>query len=200
MLSASEAERLIFTLVMPIMSVETVHLERPTAAVECIGRVLAASVTSELDFPHWDNSAMDGYALRARDVQTVPATLQVIEEIPAGKVPQKTVEPGQAARILTGAMMPAGADTVVMQENTTRQGEEVTMLQVPQQGAFVRQRGSFSEAGAEVLGGGRGERGAGGGEPHFFLEMRRENSLQICFLPFSCITCITKLPAYSRGN
>ncbi|MEM9089828.1 MAG: gephyrin-like molybdotransferase Glp [Cyanobacteria bacterium P01_F01_bin.53] len=117
MFSAIEAERLILSLVTPIEAVETVALDDVTS---CLGRVLAAPVTSQLDFPHWDNSAMDGYAVRAQDVQQVPATLQIIEEIPAGQRPIKTVGPLQAARILTGAMMPEGADTVVMQEETER--------------------------------------------------------------------------------
>ncbi|MEL7333547.1 MAG: gephyrin-like molybdotransferase Glp, partial [Cyanobacteria bacterium J06560_2] len=108
-------------------------------------------VTSQLDFPHWDNSAMDGYAVRASDVQQVPTTLQIVEEIPAGQPPSKKVEPDQAARILTGAMMPVGADTVVMQEETTRDGDQVTILQVPQPQSFVRHRGSFYQAGAELL-------------------------------------------------
>ncbi|MEL6469766.1 MAG: gephyrin-like molybdotransferase Glp [Cyanobacteria bacterium J06623_4] len=153
MFSAAEAERLIFTLVSPIEAVETV----PLGDADCLGRVLAAPVTSPLDFPHWDNSAMDGYAVRASDVQTVPTRLAVVEEIPAGCSPQKTVGAGQAARILTGAMMPAGADTVVMQEETQRQGEvsqedAVLILKVPQQNAFVRRQGSFYRAGDELLG------------------------------------------------
>lgn len=152
MFSADEAEQLILTLVQPIDTVETIDLANVSG---CLGRVLANPVTSALDFPHWDNSAMDGYAVRASDVQRSPITLQVVEEIPAGKLPQKAVEPGQAARILTGAMMPAGADTVVMQEETERQGDRVTISQTAQSGsaagAFVRRRGSFSQAGDELL-------------------------------------------------
>ncbi|CAN5578597.1 molybdopterin molybdotransferase MoeA [soil metagenome] len=152
MFSAAEAERLILTLVQPTDTVETINLANVSS---CLGRVLAEPVTSALDFPHWDNSAMDGYAVRASDVQRSPVTLQIVEEIPAGKLPQKTIEPGQAARILTGAMMPAGADTVVMQEETERQGDRVTILQTAQSGsaagAFVRQRGSFYRAGGELL-------------------------------------------------
>ncbi len=148
MFSAAEAEQLILTLVQPTDTVETITLANVSS---CLGRVLAKSVTSALDFPHWDNSAMDGYAVRASDVQRSPVTLQIIEEIPAGKLPQKTIEPGQAARILTGAMMPPGADTVVMQEETEPQGDRVTILQTAQAGSFVRQRGSFYRAGGELL-------------------------------------------------
>ena len=154
MLSAAEAERLIFTLTAPICEVETASLTHVEEG-GCLGRVLAAPVTSSLDFPHWDNSAMDGYAVRAADVQTAPTTLSIIEEIPAGTAPTKTVEANQAARILTGAMMPAGADTVVMQEETERSAEAVTILQVPQPGAFVRKQGSFYRAGDALLSAGR---------------------------------------------
>lgn len=147
MFSATEAERLIFTLIDPLGEVETISL----AGVGCLGRVLAASVTSQLDFPHWDNSAMDGYAVRACDVEKAPTTLEVIEEIPAGKKPEKAVKAGQAARILTGAMLPDGADTVVMQEETTREANRVTILQVPRAQSFVRHRGSFYQAGATLL-------------------------------------------------
>ncbi|MEO0707547.1 MAG: molybdopterin molybdotransferase MoeA, partial [Cyanobacteria bacterium J06649_5] len=159
MFSAHDAERLIFTLVTPIAATETVAISEVGS---CLGRVLAQPVTSALDFPHWDNSAMDGYAVRAEDVQQVPVTLQVIEEIPAGHRPAKTVMSGQSARILTGAMMPNGADTVVMQENTERsqpgvspsgaaQPGTVTILNVPEPQNFVRQQGSFSKAGDELL-------------------------------------------------
>ncbi|MGB7085386.1 MAG: gephyrin-like molybdotransferase Glp [Phormidesmis sp.] len=149
MLSAAEAERLIFTLITPLNEIETVDIASDITS--CLGRVLAVSPHSQLDFPHWDNSAMDGYALRAADVQTVPVTLSVIEEIPAGKAPQMAIGPQQAARILTGGMMPAGADTVVMQEETQRQGSSVTILQAAQPQSFVRRQGSFAQVGDELL-------------------------------------------------
>ncbi|MGB3790854.1 MAG: gephyrin-like molybdotransferase Glp [Phormidesmis sp.] len=151
MLPAAEAERLIFTLVSPIETVETLSLTTPEEAAASLGRVLAQPVASRLDFPHWDNSAMDGYAVRAADVGAVPVQLSVIEEIPAGRSPQKRVGPGQAARILTGAMLPQGADTVVMQEETERTGDRVTILSASQAGAFVRRRGSFAPAGVRIL-------------------------------------------------
>ena len=154
MFTTAEAERLIFTLVNPIQAVEMLDLEDMTS---CLGRVLASATLSGLDFPHWDNSAMDGYALRASDVQQVPTTLQIVEEIPAGQLPQKRVEPGQAARILTGAMMPEGADTVVMQEETERQpgSQAVTILKAPESKNFVRQRGSFAKVGDRLLAAGQ---------------------------------------------
>jgi molybdopterin molybdotransferase len=154
MFTAAEAERIIFTLVSPIQSIEIVDLD---AVTDCLGRVLASATLSPLDFPHWDNSAMDGYAVRSLDVQQVPVTLQIIEEIPAGKLPQKTLQSGQAARILTGAMLPEGADAVVMQEETERfpSGQFVTILKAPELQAFVRPQGSFARVGDELLAAGR---------------------------------------------
>ncbi len=171
MFTAAEAERLIFTLVSPITSRETVDVADDP--IGCLGRILATAPLSQLDFPHWDNSAMDGYAVRTADVQTVPVSLQVIEEIPAGKLPQKALGPGQAARILTGAMLPEGADAVVMQEETERNlqsgpkdrledepenqpaDQQVVILRSPLPQNFVRQRGSFAKVGDALLTTGR---------------------------------------------
>jgi molybdopterin molybdotransferase len=118
------------------------------------GRILATPISSSLDFPHWDNSAMDGYAVRYADVQHCneqPIPLEIIEEIPAGYQPQKTVQSGQAARILTGSMLPNGADTIVIQEETQRQGNIVTILSAPKPQAFVRRRAEFYQAGTPLL-------------------------------------------------
>jgi molybdopterin molybdotransferase len=149
MIPAADADALILSHVRPLTAAAPVPLS------QAAGRVLAADVTSRLDFPHWDNSAMDGYAVRYADVQTAaaetPVMLKVIEEIPAGGVPQSAVGPGQAARILTGSMMPAGADTVVMQEVSQRSGDTVTILAAPEAQAFVRHRASFYRAGAQLL-------------------------------------------------
>ncbi|NEP61493.1 MAG: molybdopterin molybdotransferase MoeA [Symploca sp. SIO2G7] len=148
MVPADSAEKLILDLVTPISQVETVSLDHS------LGRVLGHSISSQLDFPHWDNSAMDGYAIRYEDVTTVPAQLTVVEEIPTGQVPQRTLQPGEAARIFTGGMLPVGADTIVIQENTQRQENQVTILAVPKAKAFVREQGSFYRAGTELLGAG----------------------------------------------
>lgn len=146
MVPANDAETLILDLVTPVDNLETVSLG------DSLGRVLGQSVSSQLDFPHWDNSAMDGYAVRYDDVTAVPATLTVVEEIPAGQVPQRMVHPGEAARIFTGGMLPSGADTIVIQENTQREGDQVTVLTAPSAKAFIRKQGSFYRAGAELLG------------------------------------------------
>jgi molybdopterin molybdotransferase len=94
---------------------------------DALGLVLAEDVTSDLDMPPFDKAMMDGYAVRSVDVSAA-AELAVIEEVTAGRVPQKTVGPGQATRIMTGAPMPAGADAVVMVERTrTLDGNRVRM-------------------------------------------------------------------------
>ncbi|MBW4488730.1 MAG: molybdopterin molybdotransferase MoeA [Trichocoleus desertorum ATA4-8-CV12] len=155
MLPVKQAEALILDLVSPLSTHNPHQTTEVLDLLSASGRILAAPVTSALDFPHWDNSAMDGYAVRFADVRSCsaeqPVTLEIVEEIPAGYQPQKLVQPGQAARILTGAMMPAGADTVVMQERTQRQGDRVTILEAPEFQAFVRQRAAFYQAGTPLL-------------------------------------------------
>lgn len=149
MLPVQEVESIILNLVQPQAETESVEL---SAAA---GRILASPVTSQLDFPHSDNSAMDGYAVRYADVQSCteqqPAILEIVEEIPAGSQPQQTIQPGQAARIFTGACLPRGADTVVMQEQTRREDDKVLILQSPEPQAFVRHRASFYQAGTPLL-------------------------------------------------
>ncbi|HEY9626391.1 MAG TPA: gephyrin-like molybdotransferase Glp [Coleofasciculaceae cyanobacterium] len=152
MLPAQQAEALILDLVQPLdplQDVETLDL------LSAQGRILAAAVSGALDFPHWDNSAMDGYAVRYADVKTCsaeqPVTLDIIEEIPAGYQPQQTIQPGQTARILTGSMMPPGADTIVIQEETQREGDRVMLFAAPKPGAFVRHRAEFYQAGNPLL-------------------------------------------------
>jgi molybdopterin molybdotransferase len=149
MLAASEAETIILSLVRPIQELETIALP------EVRGRILATAVSSSLDFPYWDNSAMDGYAVRYEDVAACsrdrPAILKIIEEIPAGYRPKLTVEAGETARIFTGAMLPEGTDTIVIQENTQREGDLVRVFSAPKPQEFVRHRGSFYRAGNPML-------------------------------------------------
>ncbi len=150
MYSVKEAESIILTQIQPRQETEKVSLEA------AFGRILAEDIRSDLDFPYWDNSAMDGYAVRYEDVKDTnpenPVTLKIIAEIPAGKVPEITINPGQTARIFTGAMLPAGSDTIIMQENTQKQGERVAILIPPEKiGLFVRQRGTFYRAGNTLL-------------------------------------------------
>jgi len=82
------------------------------------GRVLAEDIASDVDMPPFDKSAMDGYAVRGEDVASAPAELRVIEDIPAGATPKKAINAGDCARIMTGAPVPDGADTVVIVEHT----------------------------------------------------------------------------------
>ncbi len=152
MLSVQQAEEIIFKRVQPLDAVLDAEVVDLLAASQ---RILAMPVTSALDFPHWDNSAMDGYAVRFTDVEGCsaeqPAVLEIVEEIPAGKQPQHTIQSGQAARIFTGAMMPAGADTVVMQEVTRVEGSRVVILAAAKPQAFVRDRASYYQAGTPLL-------------------------------------------------
>jgi molybdopterin molybdotransferase len=146
MISAHEAEAIALRITPPIADTEVI------ATTDALGRVLAEPVRSRLDFPHWDNSAMDGYAVRQADLAQGPAELQVIETIPAGVTPQQTVGPGQAARIFTGAMMPPGADAIAIQEDTEPAGpDRVKVLSQPAPGEFVRVKGSFCRSGDQIL-------------------------------------------------
>lgn len=152
MLSAQDAEALILNLTQPLdPESDREMVDLPAAA----GRILAAPVTGTQDFPYWDNSAMDGYAVRHQDVAQGsaedPVMLEIVEEIPAGSAPQKTIQPGQAARIFTGSMLPLGADTIVMQEDTQPEGDRVKIFTTPQPQAFVRHRAAFYQAGQPLL-------------------------------------------------
>jgi molybdopterin molybdotransferase len=114
------------------------------------GRVLATGLSSAIDVPPLDNTSMDGYAVRCADVPAGGAKLVVAQRIPAGSVGH-TLAPGTAARIFTGAPLPAGADAVVMQELCALDGDVVTVNHVPQAGEWIRRRGEDIAAGNEVL-------------------------------------------------
>ena len=120
MLSVAEARARILAAFTPLGR-EQVSLEN------ALGRVLAESVTARVTQPPADVSAMDGYAVRAADVATVPAKLRVTQSIAAGQAPAAAVKAGEAARLFTGSVVPDGADTVVIQENCDREGDIVTV-------------------------------------------------------------------------
>lgn len=120
----------------------------PTYAA--LGRVLAQALVSPLDVPPADNTAMDGYALRAADVVAVGTVLPVSQRIPAGVVGQPLAV-GTAARIFTGAQVPPGADAVVMQEQCEALPGAVRVNTVPQAGQWVRRRGEDVTTGAVAL-------------------------------------------------
>jgi molybdopterin molybdotransferase len=122
-------------------------------------RTLAESVASPVDQPPWDNSAMDGYAVRAADVRgasaAAPVELDVIDDIPAGVQPARAVGSMQASRIMTGAPVPAGADGVIRLEHTDRGAARVRVLSDDDAGRNVRLRGEDIRAGDTVLAAGQ---------------------------------------------
>ncbi|MGD2135655.1 MAG: molybdopterin molybdotransferase MoeA [Gemmatimonadales bacterium] len=123
--------------------------------VEALGRVLATDVTSPVDVPRWDNSAMDGYAVRTDDLvgaEAVGAVLRVVEEIAAGAFPTRTLGPGECAQVFTGAPVPDGADGVIRQEHTTRMDDDrVRIDDTSDVGGNIRRRGEDIVRGRVVL-------------------------------------------------
>lgn len=144
LLSIAEVRSKILATV-PRLASETVGL------ADLAGRVLAEPVRATEDVPGWDNSGMDGYAVRADDVATAGAVLEVIGDIPAGGVAAGSVGPGQAFKIMTGAPMPDGADTVVRVEDTSETEGRVTIRQAYERGTYVRPRGGDVPAGDVVI-------------------------------------------------
>jgi molybdopterin molybdotransferase len=117
---------------------------------EAAGRALARDLVSPLTVPPFDNAAMDGYALRAADIPAPGTPLPVSQRVAAGDVAQP-LAPGSAARIFTGAQVPAGADTVVMQEYCVAEGDGVIVNLCPPAGEHVRRAGSDLQAGQVIL-------------------------------------------------
>jgi molybdopterin molybdotransferase len=145
----AEVENIILDLVQPLTEIESVSLD------EAYNRILGKNISSSLDLPYWDNSAMDGYAVKFTDVQNAsvdnPIPLKIVAEIPAGYCPQIKINQGETARIFTGGMIPSGSDTIVMQENTQAQGDQVLILSAPEPQQFVRHQGFFYQAGDCLL-------------------------------------------------
>ena len=121
---------------------------RPTQSA--CGRVLAAAQVSAIFVPPLDNSSMDGYALRAADVPVAGTRLKVAQRIAAGSVGH-ALAAGTAARIFTGAPLPAGADAIVMQELTSHENDVVTINHVPSPGDWIRRRGQDINGGEKIL-------------------------------------------------
>jgi molybdopterin molybdotransferase len=150
LMPVAEAERLIGERVSPVAGGETVSLR------EALGRVLAADVIAPVNLPPFDNSAVDGYAVRADDLDAArERRLVIVDRVAAGHTAAHAVKPGEAVRIFTGAPMPAGADTVFMQEDCRVDGDRVIVPPGLQRGANRRLAGEDVHAGAVALPAGR---------------------------------------------
>ena len=116
MISVDQARNIILQNILPLNKSEKEDL------ASCLGRVSALDIKSRENIPPFNNSAMDGFAMRAKDSRGASSishkTLEVIEDVPAGYVAKKAIKAGQAIRIMTGAPLPKGADAVVMVEDT----------------------------------------------------------------------------------
>jgi len=139
--------------------IEVLEVEE-SPVLSCLGQVLAEDVFSEINIPPLDNSAMDGYAIRAANSrgasQKSPRILRVIDTVTAGSISQAKVEPGTAVRIMTGAAIPKGADAVVKFEDTDQSGRgvdasEVGILAEVAPGMEIRRAGEDIAAGSLVL-------------------------------------------------
>ena len=144
LLSVDEALEVLLAGARAVSEVEEV------ATLEAAGRVLAKAQVSTMDVPPTDNSAMDGYAVRTADVRAPDTRLKIAQRIMAGAV-GKLLQPGTAARIFTGAPIPAGADAIVMQEFCAQDGDAVVVKKVPEKDAWIRRQASDIAKGAQVL-------------------------------------------------
>jgi molybdopterin molybdotransferase len=135
-------------------SISPLDLEK-TDILNALGRVIGEDIYSDRNIPPKDNSAMDGYALKSEDTKgasaDAPAVVETIEDIPAGHPSQKTIGPGQAARIMTGAFVPEGADTVVKVEDTEHDGNRVRIFVESPKGENIRYSGEDVKVGDLVI-------------------------------------------------
>ncbi len=148
MLSLAEAQTAILARIQPATRTELLALARAT------GRFAATALHARVDNPAFDNSAMDGYALNHADLAAHAGALSLAGESRCGSAPQP-LAPGTAMRIFTGAPLPAGADTVVMQEDVERAGERARFPRDARAGDHVRRRGDDFRAGDELYAPGR---------------------------------------------
>ncbi|MGH6807886.1 MAG: molybdopterin molybdenumtransferase MoeA, partial [Ensifer adhaerens] len=146
LLSVEEALNRILDSARPRQAIEHVDLH------EGLGRVLAQDVTARVTHPAFDNSAMDGYAVRHEDIHTIGAELTVIGQSAAGHGFDGEVKSGEAVRIFTGAPLPPGADTVIIQEDTEQLADgKIRTLFAPGKGRHIRLSGQDFAAGETVL-------------------------------------------------
>src|SRR2546430_2010877 len=143
LMSADDALARILAGVPALPEVEVPLLDAP-------GLVLAEDVAADRDVPPFRNSAMDGYAVRGDDVASAPVELRVVGEVAAGGFPDRTVGPGEAMRIMTGAPMPEGADTVVRVEDTDNASDLVTTTAATPKGMATRQAGEELRKGETI--------------------------------------------------
>ena len=148
LISVEQAVEKILSQAEPVVQLEQV------AILDALNRVLAEDPHSTIDVPGYDNSAMDGYAVRSEDCLASGTALPVTQRIPAGQV-GTFLEPGSAARIFTGAPVPEGADAVVMQEMCQQDGEHVTINTIVKTGSNVRRAGEDIAKGGVVLNAGK---------------------------------------------
>lgn len=148
LLSVAEALKFLLKSAVPLSEAETI------STLEANGRVLAAAQVSQINVPGMDNSQMDGYAVRAAECASGETRLRVSQRIPAGHV-GIALEPGTAARIFTGAMVPPGADAIVMQETCEiikdADGDHVIVRHVPQAGEWIRETGEDIKVADTIL-------------------------------------------------
>ena len=148
-LPLEEARQRILAAVTPLDDEETLGLH------QALHRVLAEAVAAKVDVPAHTNSAMDGYAMRGADVQAAGARLKLVGQSFAGHPYDGTVNQGECVRIMTGAVVPDGADTVIMQEQAERDGEQVEFQRSAKTGANVRPAGEDLKRGQTALEPGR---------------------------------------------
>lgn len=141
MIKLEEALKIINKSSLELMGTERLVLETS------LNRVLAENVFTDMDFPSFDKSAMDGYAIRKEEINK---KLRVLEFIPAGKKPEKTVVSGTCSKIMTGAMLPLGADMVIMQEDVVVDGDSISIENLNSKNNILKQ-GEDLKAGSLLL-------------------------------------------------
>jgi len=152
MISADQALQIVLENVAPL-GIERIPI------LDALGRILAENISSSRDIPGFDNSAMDGYAVRAGDLakasETSPVKLAVVETVGAGQMPSRRLNAGQAVRTMTGAPIADGADAIIPVERTRGTGETVEFLAAAEKGAFIRPRGEDLHDGESVMSAGK---------------------------------------------
>lgn len=151
MIDVDEAQRIVLSVARPLPAVDL-------ALMDAANRTLARPITCDVDYPPFDRSVMDGFAVRAADVETTPVTLRVVEEIAAGRMATRRLGAGEAMRINTGAPIPDGADAVVRVEHTSSSedgsvsgGANVVVNVSAVVGKFITRRASCVHAGQIAL-------------------------------------------------